>query len=269
MIVRTLLLTSLLAALACEEEAPAEPQAPAEPVEEAPPEPEPELPEADPNEACARVVVVAYEGAAHAADSITRTQEEARERAEALLARVDQGESIANVAREASDASSSGPRGGLLGTYERDEWPAAHDVLKEPVFALALGARTPVLEAPYGYAFAERCAVQKVHTRHILVRYAGARNAPDDVERTREAARELATTLRASATAEGADFAALARERSEDSSAERGGDLGAVGRGRLMPAYEAAAFALQPGAISDVVETPFGFHVIQRMPDES
>ena len=58
---------------------------------------------------------------------------------------------------------------------------------------------------------------------------------------------------------------ALAREHSEDSSAERGGDLGEVGRGIFAPPYENAAFQLAAGAVSDVVETDFGYHVIQRV----
>ncbi|MCA9638163.1 MAG: peptidylprolyl isomerase, partial [Myxococcales bacterium] len=49
--------------------------------------------------------------------------------------------------------------------------------------------------------------------------------------------------------------------------AERGGDLGPVGRGMFAVAYEDAAWALAPGALSEVVETDFGFHVIQRMAD--
>jgi len=62
----------------------------------------------------------------------------------------------------------------------------------------------------------------------------------------------------------GADFAALAKERSEDAgSAANGGDLGLFTRGRMTPAFEEAAFALQGGGLSDVVETPFGFHVIK------
>ena len=67
------------------------------------------------------------------------------------------------------------------------------------------------------------------------------------------------------AQAAGADFEALAKKRSEDSSAERGGDLGSVGRGLFAPAYETAAFALKPGELSAVIETDFGFHVIQRV----
>jgi hypothetical protein len=121
------------------------------------------------------------------------------------------------------------------------------------------------LHAPYGWVIAERCPVELAHTRHVLVRFAGARNAPPELTRTRDEARAAIDVVRAELLG-GADFAALARERSEDGSAERGGDVGTLGRGRLAEAYELAAFALAENELSVVVETEFGFHVIQRLP---
>jgi len=62
----------------------------------------------------------------------------------------------------------------------------------------------------------------------------------------------------------GADFAAMARLYSEDpGSANRGGELGFIQRGDFVPEFEKVAFSLSPGEISDVVETRFGFHIIQ------
>jgi peptidyl-prolyl cis-trans isomerase C len=61
----------------------------------------------------------------------------------------------------------------------------------------------------------------------------------------------------------GEDFAALAKQYSKDSSAQSGGDLNYFPKGQMVPAFEAAAFALQPNQISEVVETPFGFHIIK------
>ena len=60
----------------------------------------------------------------------------------------------------------------------------------------------------------------------------------------------------------GADFATLAKKYSQDSSASAGGDLGTFGRGKMIKAFEDAAFALQPGQISGIVKTQFGYHII-------
>ncbi len=62
----------------------------------------------------------------------------------------------------------------------------------------------------------------------------------------------------------GADFASAAKRFSQDpASREQGGDLGWFRRGQMVPEFEAVAFRLRPGVVSDPVETPFGFHVIQ------
>jgi peptidyl-prolyl cis-trans isomerase SurA len=67
----------------------------------------------------------------------------------------------------------------------------------------------------------------------------------------------------------GANFAALAREYSEDpGSRSLGGDLGFVQKGELVPTFEAVAFSLKPGQVSDVVESRFGYHIIQLLEKE-
>ena len=94
----------------------------------------------------------------------------------------------------------------------------------------------------------------QVRASHILLRV-------DDGE-DEAAVEERAAALAAQARS-GADFAELAVEHSEDASnAAGGGDLGMFDRGRMVPEFEAAAFAMAAGDISDPVRSPFGFHVI-------
>ena len=99
-------------------------------------------------------------------------------------------------------------------------------------------------------------ADEEVTARHILI---GSRD--EDAAKKAEA-KSKAEALRKQLI-EGADFAALAAEHSDCPSKADGGSLGSFGRGRMVPAFDAAAFALETNAISDVVETPFGFHIIQ------
>ena len=99
---------------------------------------------------------------------------------------------------------------------------------------------------------------------HILIFYAGAQRAPTSVTRSRADALLLATRVGNLARATGASFAALARQHSECSSASKGGDLGRFQLNQMVPSFSAAVRNLHPDEISSPVETPFGYHVIQR-----
>jgi peptidyl-prolyl cis-trans isomerase C len=61
----------------------------------------------------------------------------------------------------------------------------------------------------------------------------------------------------------GSDFAALAKKHSKDGSAAQGGDLNFFTKGQMVPAFDQVAFSLKPGEMSDVVTTPFGYHIIK------
>jgi peptidyl-prolyl cis-trans isomerase C len=100
---------------------------------------------------------------------------------------------------------------------------------------------------------------ESVRAAHILVL------VPQDAdEKTRAAAKARAEAALKAAKA-GQDFAQLAKRYSNDASAQRGGDLGFIPKGQMVPAFEAAAFALEPGQVSDLVETQFGYHVIKAL----
>ncbi|MBX3182160.1 MAG: peptidyl-prolyl cis-trans isomerase [Polyangiaceae bacterium] len=109
---------------------------------------------------------------------------------------------------------------------------------------------------------AQRAAGPTISASHILIPFKGAERST--AERSKEEAKTLAEKIAKQAQAPGADFAALAKEHSADSSAERGGDLGSFGQGRMVKPFADAAFALEVGQVSQVVESQFGFHIIKR-----
>ncbi len=100
-----------------------------------------------------------------------------------------------------------------------------------------------------------------VRASHILLMYSGSLRSATD--RSKEQALEQIRSIKTELD-NGADFAAIARERSDCLSRDAGGDLGAFTRGQMVESFEEAAFALAVGAHSDVVETPFGYHLIRR-----
>lgn len=101
----------------------------------------------------------------------------------------------------------------------------------------------------------------RIRASHILLMYAGS--ARSTAKRSKQQAATEIEALKQRIGA-GEDFAALARQHSDCPSGKSGGDLGTFGRGQMVPAFEQAAFGLPIGQVSGVVETDFGYHIIQR-----
>jgi peptidyl-prolyl cis-trans isomerase D len=97
----------------------------------------------------------------------------------------------------------------------------------------------------------------QVRARHILLRLSAEADEVLRLEK-RKQLEDLKQQLEA-----GADFATLAEEYSQDGTSANGGDLGWFSPGEMVPAFENAAFALEAGQVSDVVESPFGMHLIK------
>lgn len=104
---------------------------------------------------------------------------------------------------------------------------------------------------------------KKVHAAHILIAFQGARNAtPEAAKRTKEAAKELAQKV--ATEAKSGDFAALAKKYTDEAAGkDKGGDLGFFTADAMVKEFSDVAFKLNKGQVSDVVESPFGFHIIK------
>ncbi len=103
---------------------------------------------------------------------------------------------------------------------------------------------------------------EQYNAAHILIAYKGASRAK--ATRSKEEAKALAEEVAEKAKAEGADFAALAREYSDGPSGVKGGDLGNFSFGGMVREFSQATTELEIGGISDPVETEFGYHIILR-----
>jgi peptidyl-prolyl cis-trans isomerase D len=124
--------------------------------------------------------------------------------------------------------------------------------------AQALRARVTVtpqeIQDAYRDSAQQYSTPEQIRASHILLKTEGKKE--EDVRKQAEA---VLAKVKA-----GGDFASLARQYSEDdSNKEKGGDLGLFGRGSMVPEFEQAAFALEPGQTSDLVKTSYGFHIIR------
>jgi hypothetical protein len=105
---------------------------------------------------------------------------------------------------------------------------------------------------------------REIGAKHILIMHAGSKSKPPSVTRTKEQARQRAQECLVRVRS-GEDFDKLVKEYSDEpGAADRNGDLGVFEKGTMVRQFADAAFALKVGEVSEVVETPFGFHIIKR-----
>lgn len=134
------------------------------------------------------------------------------------------------------------------------------------VMASLLVAQTKMTDADLRqYYDAHKSEFEQVRARHILIRFAGSqvpvRPGQKDISDAEALAK--AQDLRKKIQ-DGADFAELARQESDDAgSGAKGGDLGTFSHGQMVPSFEAAAFALKVGELSEPVKSQYGYHIIQ------
>lgn len=203
-------------------------------------------------------VLITWSGAPQAPSSVTRSKAEANTLAAKLHADAPTiAAEFAGFAQQHSDGPSAS-RGGQLGV-----WLTGTMVpnFERHTAAVAPGQIAPLCETPFGFHIIRRETVVQIHARHILVSWNKAHQS--GVTRSKEEARSRIEAAQASLAA-GADFATIANTESDDSTAARGGDLGPVSPGQMVPAFEDAAMALKVNDISPIIETPYGFHLIQR-----
>jgi peptidyl-prolyl cis-trans isomerase SurA len=186
-------------------------------------------------------------------------------RADEVARQLRTGADFAKIAATYSDASDA-LKGGAIGWRDPNRLP--------PLFAEALakikpGQVTPVMKSSSGFhlikliakrSLAESkdtaaAAVQQTRARHILLKVTPTMTAAE--------AKQKLLDMKARLDAKSAKFEELARQFSTDSSALKGGDLGWMAPGDSAPEFEAAIAPLKVGEVSGVVETPFGYHLIE------
>ncbi len=134
-------------------------------------------------------------------------------------------------------------------------------ILLLPVLILAgcRGEREAAAPAP------APAAVEEAAASHILVAWAGSRDCPPSVTRSREEALARAKQIVVMLRTGRGEFNALARKYSDDATAARNeGYLGAFRRGEMDPLFELTVFKLTPGAVSEPIETDYGWHIVRR-----
>jgi peptidyl-prolyl cis-trans isomerase SurA len=202
----------------------------------------------------AQVLVTVPEGASEAEVGIRRA------RAEGALTRIRGGESFEAVARELSEDGNRA-QGGVIGLRPADRLP---DVFVEVVKPLKPGDVSPtLLRSGAGFhviKLLERrdaggIAITQTHARHILLRVSPQLSQEAAVRRLADFKRQIQSGSKS--------FEQVARENSEDGSAQQGGDLGWSSPGNFVPEFEEALNALPLNGMSEPVVSRFGVHLVQ------
>jgi len=187
-------------------------------------------------------------------------------KARGLRDRARAGEDFAALARQASDATGNGPggagNGGAFGLRAGDRYPS---LFLEAVASLPVGGVTDVLRSGAGLHVVKvlekqvtgGLSVVQSRTRHILLR--------PGPQLTEAAARQRLLDYRQRILAGQSDFAALARDHSQDGSASNGGDLGWASPGMFVPEFEDVMNSLAPGQIAEPFASRFGVHLVQLL----
>ena len=180
-------------------------------------------------------------------------------RAEDALAKLKSGAPFAQVAAGYSDASDA-LQGGNIGWRAADRLPA---MFLEAIQKLHPGELSGILRSPNGFHILKLigrrskdapAVITQTHARHILIKTSEL--VPESEAKSRLA--EIKSRID-----KGADFAEQAKSFSEDGSAPQGGDLGWLSPGDTVPEFETPMDALKPGQISGLVQSSFGWHLIQ------
>lgn len=183
----------------------------------------------------------------------------ARARVEDALTRLNNGEDFAQVSANVSDAPNA-LEGGNMGWRKSNQIPPAFLELLQSMEANEI---SKPIRSPNGFHIVKidekrttdaTLIVEQTHARHILIKLNEV-VSEQDAKQKMDGLKERLDN--------GDNFEDLARQYSEDGSANNGGDLGWVNPGDTVPKFEAAMNALAPGEISEPVLTPFGWHIIQ------
>lgn len=244
---------------------PVQPPAAAAPAAAVEPAPQAQTPQT-PETIQVRLLTVAYHDTQRV---VERTREQALQRAQMLASLAREGEHMAQLVGEYSDRPGANSDRGVVKIRVSEPAPF-EEALVRAALALPVGGVSDPLDLPEGFVIAERMpdpppGPERIAAKHILIGYADSPKTVGHVTRSEAEARALADQVLKAAREPDADWDALAAKYTdEEAGKSTGGDLGHFGRGQMVPSFEHAAFALKVGQISDVVKSPFGFHIIRR-----